>query len=216
MKSILDLLETYLMVLVHPFRIHQQFRYQVALPGHENHFFAPLKLSEALGISWVFAIIRGLAKLVLMNFFLQSFINMQSDSFPILQDLIISSGFSTYYFLLFSASLDIIFFPITALIMTEVWSWMIRLYSKWLNPDLPHEEIADQISTHALSSNLFSIIPFLGDLVQSGLYYFLLYAGLRSNLGASRSLAWVILLTPTLLAMMVFSLLGFAFFYLVS
>jgi hypothetical protein len=93
---------------------------------------------------------------------------------------------------------------------------MIRLYSKWLNPDLPHEEIADQISTHALSSNLFSIIPFLGDLIQSGLYYFLLYAGLRSNLGASRSLAWVILLTPTLLAMMVLSLLGFAVFYLVS
>jgi hypothetical protein len=216
MKSILDLFETYLMVLVHPFRIHQQFRYQVALPGQENHLFAPLKLSEALGISWVFAIVRGLAKLVLLNFFLQSFVSMQSESFPVLQDLIVSSGISTYYFLLFSASLDIIFFPVTALIMTEVWSWMIRTYSKWLNPDLPHEEIADQITTHALSSNVFSIIPFLGDMIQSGLYFFLLYAGLRSNLGASRSLAWVILLTPTLLGIMLFSLFGFAFFYLVS
>lgn len=216
MKAILDLLETYLMVLVHPFRIHQQFRYNVRLPGHDDHFFAPLKLSEALGISWVFAIIRGLCKLVLMNFFLQSFISMQSESFPILQDLIISSGLSTYYFLLFSASLDIIFFPITALVMTEVWSWMIRTYSKWLNPELPHEEIADQISTHALSSNLFSIIPFLGDVIQAGLYYFLLYAGLRSNLGASRSLAWVILITPTLIALMLFSLFAFAVFYLVS
>ena len=141
---------------------------------------------------------------------------MQSENFPILQDLIISSGLSTYYFLLFSASLDIIFFPITALVMTEVWSWMIRTYSRWLNPDMPHEEIADQITTHALSSNLFSIIPFLGDLIQAGLYYFLLYAGLRSNLGASRSLAWVILITPTLLALMLFSLFGFAIFYLVS
>jgi hypothetical protein len=216
MKSILDLLETYLMVLVHPFRIHQQFRYQVALPGQDNHLFAPLKLSEALGISWVFAIVRGLAKLVLLNFFLQSFVSMQSESFPVLQDLIVSSGISTYYFLLFSASLDIIFFPVTALIMTEVWSWMIRTYSKWLNPDLPHEEIADQITTHALSSNLFSIIPFLGDMIQSGLYFFLLYAGLRSNLGASRSLAWVILMTPTLLGIMLFSLFGFAVFYLVS
>jgi hypothetical protein len=216
MKSILDLFETYLMVLVHPFRIHQQFRYQVALPGQDNHFFAPLKLSEALGISWVFAIVRGLAKLVLLNFFLQSFVSMQSESFPVLQDLIVSSGISTYYFLLFSASLDIIFFPVTALIMTEVWSWMIRTYSKWLNPDLPHEEIADQITTHALSSNLFSIIPFLGDMIQSGLYFFLLYAGLRSNLGASRSLAWVILLTPTLLGILLFSLFGFAVFYLVS
>ena len=89
MKSIFDLLETYFMVLVHPFRIHQQFRYQVALPGQENHLFEPLTLSEAVGISWVFAIIRGLAKLMIMNFFLQSFINMQSESFPILQDLLL-------------------------------------------------------------------------------------------------------------------------------
>jgi hypothetical protein len=216
MRSIQDLVETYFMVLVHPFRIHQQFRHNVALPGQNNYLFAPLKLSEALGISWVFAIIRGLAKLVLMNFFLQSFINMQSESFPVLQDILISSGLSTYYFLLFSASLDIIFFPVTALVMTEVWAWFIRMYSKWLNPDQDHEEIADQITTHALSSNLFTIIPFLGDLIQSGLYYFLLYAGLRSNLGASRSLAWVILLTPTVLAMMALTGFVFIIFCLVS
>lgn len=216
MKSIFDLLETYFMVLVHPFRIHHQFRYHVSLPGQENHFFLPLKLSEAIGISWIFAIIRGLAKLMVMNFFLQSFVKLQSENFPILQDLLISSGLSTYYFLLFSASLDIIFFPITALIMTEVWAWMIRIYSRWLNPELPHEEIADQITTHALSSNIFCMIPFLGDLIQTCLYYFLLYAGLRSNLGTSRSLAWVILATPTLLALMIFSLVAFAVFYLVS
>jgi ABC-type multidrug transport system permease subunit len=90
------------------------------------------------------------------------------------------------------------------------------MYSKWLNPDQDHEEIADQITTHALSSNLFTIIPFLGDLIQSGLYYFLLYAGLRSNLGASRSLAWVILLTPTVLAMMALTGFVFIIFCLVS
>lgn len=216
MKYLADLFETYLMVLVHPFRMHQQFRYNVALPGQDGHLFPPLKLSEALGISWVFAIVRGLGKLVLLNFFLQSFISMQSENFPVLQDLILSSGISTYYFLLFSAALDIIFFPIAALVMTEVWAWMIRFYARQLNPDLPEEEIADQITTHALSSNLFMIIPFIGDLIQSLLYYFLLYAGLRSNLGASRSLAWVILLTPTLLAMMFFSTLLVIFFYLVS
>jgi hypothetical protein len=212
----MEMIETYFMVLVHPFRIHQQFRYHVALPGHENHQFAPLKLSEALGISWLFAIIRGLSKLVIINFFLQSFLSLQSENFPVLQDIIYSSGLSTYYFVLFSAALDIIFFPIATLVMTEIWSWVIRLFGKWLNPDLPHEEIADQITTHALSSNLFCIIPFLGDLIQSGLYYFLLYAGLRSNLGVSRSLAWVILLTPTLLTIMAFCLLIFTIFCLVS
>jgi hypothetical protein len=216
MNSLMTIFETYIMVLVHPFRIHQQFRHQVALPGQENHFFAPLKLSEALSISWIFAIIRGLGKILLMNFFLQSFIDLQTDSYPLLQEIIYSSGLSTYYFLLFSASLDIIFFPIVTFISTEVWAWIIRLFSRWLNPDLPYEEIADQITTHALSSNLFTMIPFIGDLIQSGLYYFLLYAGLRSNLGASRSLAWVILLAPTVFLLMTMTLVVFTVFYLVS
>jgi len=215
-KTLVELFETYIMVLVHPFRIHQQFRYNVALPGFVGHLLEPLRLSEALSISWLFAILRGLFKLLILNFFLQAFINMQSENFPLLQEIVLSSGLSTYYFLLFSAALDIIFFPVAALVITEFWAWVIRTYSKWLNPDLPHEDIADQITTHALSSNLFQIVPILGDAIQPLLYYFLLYAGIRSNLGASRSLTWVILLTPTVLLMMLLSVFAFVIFYLVS
>jgi hypothetical protein len=216
MQNLRNIIETYCMVLIYPFRIHQQFRYRLAIPGEEGHLYEPLKLSEALGISWILAILRGLAKLVVLNFFLQSFIGMQSNKFPFLQDIILSSGLSTYYFLLFSAALDIIFFPIGALILTEFWAWVIRTYTKWLNPDLPRDEIADHITTHALSSNLFTIVPYLGDIIQALLYYFLLYAGLRANLGASRSLASVILLTPTIIFLMLLSFLGFVVFYLVS
>jgi len=215
MKSILDLVETYLLVLVHPFRIHQQFRYSLPVPGIEIPH-EPLTLPEALGVSWIFAILRGLFKIVLLNFFLQSFINMQSEKFPILQDLFLSSGSSTYYFFLFSAALDVIFFPIGAIVMTQIWSWVIKKYAFWLNPDLPREQIADQITTHALSSNLFCIIPIIGDVLQTLLYYFLLYAGIRSNLGASRSLAWVILLTPTIFALMLMTLFSFVIFYLIG
>ena len=204
------------MVLVHPFRIHQQFRFNLPIPNHDGHIYRPLTLAESLGISWVFAILRGLGKIIVMNFFLHSFVSMQSETFPVLQELLQSSSYSTYYFLLFSAALDIIFFPIATLVMTEVWSWMIKKYAGWLNPDLPAEEIADQITTHALSANLFMIIPFIGDVIQSVLYFFLLYAGIRSNLGASRSLAWVILLTPTILFAMILSFLFFIIFYLVQ
>lgn len=204
------------MVLVHPFRIHQQFRFQLPIPNHEGYLYQPLTLAESLGISWIFAIIRGLGKIIILNFFLQSFLSMQSDNYPFLQELLVSSGSSTYYFLLFSAALDIIFFPVAAIVMTELWAWIIRKYANALNPDLPADEIADQITTHALSSNLFTIIPFIGDLIQSFLYYFLLYAGIRSNLGASRSLTWVILLTPTIFFFMLVSLLIFMIFYLVA
>lgn len=204
------------MVLVHPFRIHQQFRHELPIPNHEGHIYEPLTLAESLGISWVFAILRGLGRIIILNFFLHSFLTMQSENFPFLQEMLKNSGTSSYYFFLFSAALDIIFFPIGTIVMTEVWAWIIRKYSQWLNPELPHDDIADQITTHALSSNLFSIIPFLGDLIQALLYYFLLYAGLRSNLGASRSLAWVILLTPTVILLMTFSIVMFMLFYLVA
>lgn len=204
------------MVLVHPFRIHHQFRHQLALPNQGEMSLEPLILSEAISISWIFAIFRGLFKLVILNFFLQSFLSMQSESFPLLQEIVVSSGISTYYFLLFSAALDIIFFPITALVMTQIWGVVIRRFSKWLNPNLPHEEIADQITTHALSSNLFQIIPILGDIIQPILYYFLLYAGLRNNLGASRSLSMVILATPTVLLAMILTFLAFIFFCLAA
>lgn len=216
MKSLSDLLETYLITLVHPFRIHQQFRHNVALPGNDGYLYEPLTLAESLGISWVFAIMRGLFKIIVLNFFLQSFLSMQSEEFNFLQDLVKSSGFTTYYFLLFSAALDVIFFPIGAIVLTGFWSWVIRSYARWLNPELPAEEIADQITSHALSSNIFNIVPFIGDVIQTMIYFFLIYAGLRSNLGASKSLAFVILATPTLIAAMIFSLFLFIIFYLVA
>ena len=216
MKNFYQMIETYLMVLVHPFRIHHQFRFRLPIPNHDGHLYEPLTLAESLGISWIFAIIRGLGKLLIINFFLQSFLQMQSSEFPFLQELINSSGSSTYYFLLFSAALDIIFFPVATIVLTEVWAWVIKKYAFFLNPELPAEEIADQITTHALSSNLFTIIPFIGDLIQSFLYYFLLYAGIRSNLGASKSLTIVILLTPTLAFLMLLSVMLFIVFYLVT
>jgi hypothetical protein len=215
-KNLSDLLETYLMTLVHPFRIHQNFRHKLPLPDQDGHIFEPLSLAEAVGISWVFAIVRGLFKIVILNFFLQSFLSLQSPEFEILQDLVRTSGFSTYYFFVFSAALDIIFFPIGAIVVTEVWTWIIKTYARWLNPELPGEEIASEITTAALSSNLFNIVPFVGEVIQFFLYLWLLYAGLRANLGTSRSLALVILLTPTVILFMVLSLVMFLLFYLVS
>ncbi len=216
LRSLKELFETYFMVLVHPFRIHYQFRHQIALPGFVGQIFEPLKLSEAVSISWFFAMLRGLFKILILNFFLQSFLEMQSEDYPLLQEIVLSSGLSTYYFLLFSAALDIIFFPIATLVITEFWAWVIRSYSKWLNPEAPHEEIADQITTHALSSNLFQIVPVLGDIIQPMLYLFLIYAGLRTNLGASRSLAMVIISTPTVLLLMLLGGLGFTLFCLLT
>lgn len=214
MSSLLQIFETYFIVLVHPFRIHQQFRYQLVLPEHNGHIYEPLTLAQALGVSWLFSILRGLLSIIILNYFFYSFLSMQSEEFPFLQELIQSSTLSSYYFFLFSSALDVIFFPIGTLVITEMWAWVIRKYSEFLNPQLPHDDIADQITTHALASNLFSIIPFVGNIFQMFIYYFLLYAGLRSNLGATKSLAITILLTPFIFILITLSLITLVIFYL--
>jgi hypothetical protein len=216
MKYILEIFETYLMVLVHPFRIHQQFRFSFSLPYYPGKKFKPLTLAESIGISWIFAIIQGLLKIVLLNIFLQAFLSFQSENFPIIQDLLLSSGMTTYYFFLFSGCLDVIFYPLGVIIGVEVWNWVIKKYARFLNPGLEADKIAEQITTHALASNLFLIIPFFGSIIQSFLHLFLLYAGLRSHLGASRSLSLVILVTPIIVLMMALSVFFLVVFYLIS
>jgi hypothetical protein len=216
MKNVSGLFETYLMVLVHPFRIHQQFRFNIPIPHQDGHIYEPLTLAESLGISWIFAIVKGLGKILILKFFITSLLSMQGSEFSLLIELIQNSGVSAYYFLLFSAALDIIFFPMLSIVLTELWAWIIKLYAGWLNPDLPKDIIADQITTHALSSNLFNVIPFIGDFIQTIIYHFLIYAGLRSNLGTSRSLAFVILLTPLMATLMFVSLILVTLFYLIT
>ena len=210
MNSIKDILETYLTVLFHPYKVHRQFRFQ--MPSTSTYSLRPLKLSEAIGTSWIFCIARGLIKLLLVNFFIIT-VGKTFEGIAV-GGLFSDSIISGYSFFIISSALDILFFPIAALIINSYWSWVIKLFIKWLNPELDREKIADEITTHALSSHLLGIIPFVGEFFQFFYYYFLLYVGLRANLGASRSFSLVVLVSPFLLISMIFGLLGFAIFYL--
>jgi len=210
MNSFKDVLETYFTVLLHPFKVHGQFRFQMSSTSEFS--LKPLTLAEAVGVSWVFCIVRGFLKILILNLLIVTV----GTTFSGLEigGLFSQSMSSGYTFFVISSALDILFFPIAALIINGYWAWVIRLFTKWLNPDLDREKIADQITTHALSSHIIGIIPFVGEFFQFLGYYFLLYAGLRANLGASRSFSLVVLVSPILLIMMLLSLLGVVLFYL--
>ncbi|HLW56528.1 MAG TPA: hypothetical protein VKY27_04030 [Bacteriovoracaceae bacterium] len=208
MNSFKDILETYFTVLVHPFKVHGQFRFQ--MPSTSEFSLKPLTLAEAIGVSWVFSILRGFLKILILNFFIigvgSSFSGVE------LGGLFSRSMSSGYAFFVLSTALDILFFPIAALIINSYWAWVIRLFIRWLNPKLDREKIADEITTHALSSHVLGIIPFIGEFFQFLYYYFLLYAGLRGNLGASRSFSLVVLVSPLLVIFMILTLLTLPFF----
>lgn len=208
MNSFKDILETYFTVLVHPFKVHGQFRFQ--MPSTSEFSLKPITLAEAIGVSWVFSILRGFLKILILNFFIIGVGN--SFSGVELGGLFSSSMSSGYAFFVISTALDILFFPIAALIINSYWAWVIRLFIRWLNPELDREKIADEITTHALSSHVLGIIPFIGEFIQFLYYYFLLYAGLRGNLGASRSFSLVVLVSPLLVIFMILTLLILPFF----
>src|SRR5690606_40599713 len=65
MNSFKDVLETYFTVLLHPFKVHGQFRFQMSSTSEFS--LKPLTLAEAVGVSWVFCIVRGFLKILILN-----------------------------------------------------------------------------------------------------------------------------------------------------
>lgn len=185
------------------------------LPGREGEQIEALSLPEALMFSWVFAVLKGLMRIVLINILIQSFISFQSENFPFFEMIAQEAGLTTYYFLLFSAILDIVFFPILTMVTTEFWNWVIRSFAKLMKFEGDADEVAHQITITALSSYVFFLVPLIGEVIQAFMYYLMLYAGLRENLRASHSLALVILVAPVILLVMVLSLASLTIFYLI-
>lgn len=210
MNSLKDILETYFTVLIHPFKVHSQFRFQ--MPSTSEFSLKPLSLTEAIGVSWIFSILRGFLKILILNFLIISV--GKNFSGIELGGLFSNSMLSGYTFFIISSALDILFFPIAALVINSYWSWVIRVFIKWLNPELDRDKISEEITTHALSSHVIGIIPFVGEFFQFIYYYFLLFAGLRANLGASRSFSTVVLVSPLLLLAMIISFFIVVIFYL--
>ena len=180
----------------------------VELPGPE--------LTSQLAISWVFAIVQGLARLLLANLMVQLFLYYQNENDFFYALVNVEDGLFPYYVLLFTTALDLVFFPIITLVMTEFWNFVLRQYARWLRVEGDPVEVARDITTVALSSNFFLILPIVGVVFQQFAWLYLLYVGARHQLGASRTLAVLILFTPTVVMLMTLSLITLAGFYLIT
>jgi hypothetical protein len=214
-NSTFPLIEAYLHVLVHPFRTHDYWRHNI--PLWSDDFKLPkLTMPEALSISWIFWIIGAIAQIILINISLKLLLAHQNEN-DILYFLIHEAdALFPYYLIVFSLLLDLVFFPILVLVQTEVMSWLIKFYAKLLKYQGSVDDVADQITTAALSSHFFSFIPMLGKPLVSIANFFLLYAGLRRNLGVSAPMSFVILMTPWAVLLALFTLFAFTIFCLVT
>ncbi len=207
-----DHLHIYGFSLMRPGRVHDWLRRGV--PLWEGAELPRPGLTEFLGMSWAMAVVQGMSKLLLANLLIQAFLSFQNEGGAFFSLVETQDGLWPYYVLVFSTALDIVFFPILTLVITGFWNFVIRIFGGFLGLEEDREERAEQITTVALSSHAFLLLPVLGPFLQKIAWFFLAYVGLRRNLGASRSLSVVILLTPTVVSAMFISLVALAVFYL--
>lgn len=216
MKSILSYFHTFLICLIQPGKVHQWLKYDVA-PWNDDILPPKPSLAPSISASWVMAIVQGLGKIALASIILKFLIQFQQESalpFALIEG---DKELIPYYFLIISTSLDIIFFPVLMLVVTQLWNLIIRAFGWMLGIEKSERQgIADDITVVALSSNFFLVLPIAGIFLQKLAWLYLMYVGLRKNLGASRSLSIVILFTPTLILSMIFGVLTLGFFYLLK
>lgn len=195
--NIYETLTTYIHYLIHPFQTHDAFIHPERY-GEEN---IPLKLGvyESLATSWLFVIINGVFRIILLNFtilFLMDLFNDDIFDYSILIDL---KDFSGLNFIVLSSILDIIFYPLFGIFIIQFWEVLIRFYGKALGVQGDLTEKAQSIISVYFSSSILRVIPIMGSVAQSIAAMILMYAGLRKQLKSSPVLSVCIILTPFLM-----------------
>lgn len=212
MQTLAAYLHSYTLCLLRP-RLMLDWL-QHGIPPYGDEELPRPELSYQIGVSWALAIVQGIARLMIANVLVQLFLSYQNEDNLFSTFVDAQDGLFPYYILVFSSALDLIFFPILTLVMTEVWSFILRLYAGFLEVEGDHQDIATDITNVALSSHFFLILPVIGVFFQQLAWLYLLYVGCRHRLGASRALSLIILITPTVVILMVTCLLVLGLFYL--
>jgi hypothetical protein len=214
MNALIPHFHSYLLCLLRPKLVLDWLKHGIA-PYSDQELPFP-DLAPQISISWAFAVVQGLSRLLMANLIMQLFIHFQNSNNFFFSFIDVQDGLFPYYFMLFSTALDLVFFPIIAFVTVEFWNFIFRTYAGFLKVSGDRDEIAKDITNVALSSNFFLLLPIIGIVFKQLAWLYLLYVGCRHQLGASRVLTILILATPTVLMLMAVSLVTLIIFYLFS
>jgi hypothetical protein len=189
-------LESYLYALIHPFKYQESIRNNIPIASSYGGYVEPIDIQEALAFSWAAKIIRGLIQIVFIFFFANTIYTFSLEDSEFAQQFIPTAKVDGYVFILIALALEVVFFPVFAMIFIELWKFMIKIYARLLSIEEDEDQVADEIMTASLSSHIFDIIPFVGEFAQKLSSMLIIYAGLRRNLRASKVLSFIILFTP--------------------
>ncbi len=202
--GLLNIFYSYIHYLIHPFKTHEFLVHPDRYEG-----FKPVQLSayESLTTSWVFVIISGIFRVIMLNFIILLFVDILEDSSFNYSQYIDIKEFPTFYFIILSSILDIIFYPLFGIIIIQFWEVIIKFYGTLLGTTGDLSAKAQNIISVYFSSSILTLIPVFGATAQSLASMILMYAGLRKQLNASPVLSICIILTPFVLVLGLLSIL---------
>lgn len=190
--AIIDTFSTFIYYLIHPFKTHEAFK-------QNDESVTKLTVYESLGTSWFFVVVNGIFRIVILNFILIGIIDFISSSDFSLAEIIDTDQIPAYSFIVLSAVLDVVFYPLFGLFLIQFWEVVFKFFARLLNVDGDLTDITQDILTVSFSSQILSLIPIFGGGLSRMANLILLYAGLRVRLESSPVLSVLILMTPLLI-----------------
>lgn len=193
--SLVEKIQYYFNSLVSPYRYHTE-------RGEDF-----LSISESVLLSWVFAIINGIFRILLINLVLLT-LSSYAIGPEATGDFLDKDANLGYYFLILSSVLDIIFFPLFTLFVIQFWTFLIRSFAKFLKIEGDIDLKVEKVVVGSLSSNIFMAIPIFGSIIQKFSSVVLLFIGMRAELQFSAAVSICVLLTPVFLIMILLMTVG--------
>lgn len=195
--SLVDKIQHFFNSLVSPYRYHSEVG--------ENF----LSISDSVMLSWVFAIINGIFRILLINLVLLT-LSAYAIGPEATASLLDKDANLGYYFLILSSVLDIIFFPLFTLFIIQFWTFLIRSFARLVKAEGDLDLKVEKVVVGSLSSNIFMAIPIFGSIIQKVSSLVLLFIGMRAELKFSGALSICVLLTPVFIILILFMTVGLA------
>ena len=156
--------------------------------------------TEALGVSWVFMMIKTFYSLIFIHIGIH-FFQYLGDHTEFKKILLPGLQVGSQKLSLFIVLLEVAIFPLFVWIYVKFWSVIIRFFSNLF--ETPNsEEGVRQVVNYSLSSHFFYLIPIFGELGKHVSSLFLIFAGLKRNLGLNNLQSLLVIVSPLIMFMM--------------
>ena len=140
---------SYFVALMHPYRYHDFLAHSIAFESDLP--LRKLSVYESLSVSWLLVILRAFVRLIFINWIVYFILNVALEEFSFLSSLVEGGSFNFYYIVIFSAIIDVIFFPLVTYLVIEFWELLIRTAALMKNYQGDRFQAAEDVMSESLA-----------------------------------------------------------------